>query len=424
MTIKEISSRLEIKVIIAIVLAILTGIQFPEVLPYISWMGEIFMRLLKVFLGPLLFFSIFTAVIGLGDLTKLGKIGVRTFTYYMMTTTLAITLSLVAMNIFQPGSGLEFKEFASYDNTELQKLTFVSFLLWLIPNNFMTAFIELNAMQIVTTGIILGIFVLVSAKSTKKINELKSIVDTINGAILAFIGFVVKLTPLGVFWIVTKVVVENGVDSIISLLPFVLVVIGTLFIHALISLPVLWYFVWNFKPFEYMAHVREAILLGFSTSSSSATMPVSMKVAHEKAGLSKEVVDFTFPIGATVNMDGTAIYQAGVAIFVAQVIWVDLSVIQQLTIVIIIIMASIGAAGVPGAGILILATVFLSIGLPIEAIGIILAVDRILDMFRTGVNVWWDLLTAKVVDCYYTKHLEEKSLADKIKWAVVKEKIS
>lgn len=129
MTIKEISSRLEIKVIVAIVLAILTGIQFPEVLPYISWMGEIFMRLLKVFLGPLLFFSIFTAVIGLGDLTKLGKIGVRTFTYYMMTTTLAITLSLVAMNIFQPGSGLEFKEFASYDNTELQKLTFVSFLL-------------------------------------------------------------------------------------------------------------------------------------------------------------------------------------------------------------------------------------------------------------------------------------------------------
>lgn len=164
--------------------------------------------------------------------------------------------------------------------------------------------------------------------------------------------------------------------------------------------------------------------MGFSTSSSSATMPVSMKVAEEKAELNKEVVNFTFPIGATVNMDGTALYQAAVAIFVAQVLGVDLTIIQQLTVVVIIIMASIGAAGVPGAGILILAVVFTSIGLPVGAIGIILAVDRILDMFRTGVNVWGDLLTAKVVDVYYEKYLEEKSLTDKIKGKITGEKSS
>lgn len=164
--------------------------------------------------------------------------------------------------------------------------------------------------------------------------------------------------------------------------------------------------------------------MGFSTSSSSATMPVSMRVAEKNAGLNKDVVNFTFPIGATVNMDGTALYQAAVAIFVAQVLGVDLSIIQQLTVVIIIIMASIGAAGVPGAGILILAVVFTSIGLPVEAIGIILAVDRILDMFRTGVNVWGDLLTAKVIDVYYEHSLEEKTLPEKMKGKILRKKIA
>ena len=179
-----------------------------------------------------------------------------------------------------------------------------------------------------------------------------------------------------------------------------------LFFHALVSLPTIWYLLWGFNPFTYLMKVKEAILVWFSTASSSATMWLSMSVAKNKAHLNEEVVNFTFPIGTTVNMDWTALYQAWVAIFVAQVLGIDLSIIQQLTVVAIVILASIWAAWVPWAWILILTTVFVSVWLPVEAIWIILAVDRILDMFRTWVNVWWDLLTAKVVDTYYQKELK------------------
>jgi Na+/H+-dicarboxylate symporter len=192
----------------------------------------------------------------------------------------------------------------------------------------------------------------------------------------------------------------------INLLPFVIIILIALFFHALVSLPTIWYLLWGFNPFAYLMKVKEAILVWFSTASSSATMWLSMSVAKNKAELNEEVVNFTFPIGTTVNMDWTALYQAWVAIFVAQVLWIDLSIIQQLTIVIIVILASIWAAWVPWAWILILTTVFVSVWLPVEAIWIILAVDRILDMFRTWVNVWWDLLTAKVVDTYYKKELK------------------
>ena len=166
---------------------------------------------------------------------------------------------------------------------------------------------------------------------------------------------------------------------------------------------------WKFNPYLYFNQVKQAILVWFSTSSSSATMWVSMNVAKNNAKLADEVVDFTFPIWTTVNMDWTALYQAWVALFVAQVLWVDISLIWQLTIVFIVILASVWAAWIPWAGILILTTVFLTIWLPVEAIAIILAVDRILDMFRTSVNVWWDLITAKVIDRFYKMDLLKKS---------------
>ncbi|QFR39560.1 dicarboxylate/amino acid:cation symporter [Candidatus Gracilibacteria bacterium 28_42_T64] len=401
--------RLETQVIISLILAIIAGIYLPQIVPYISWMGEIFMKMLKVFLAPLLFFSVFIAVLGLGDFKKLGNIGARTMGYYMLTTVLAISVSLILMNVFTPGVGSTLGIEAGFNAATIESLTFSAFIQSLIPSNIFVAFVEFNAMQIVTCGIVLGISVLAGGKM-KKIDHLKNITETINNGILKFIEFVIKLTPFGVFAIVAKVVSEHGIESMINLLPFVYVILLALFIHAFITLPSIGFIIGGFNPYHYFLKVKEAILVGFSTSSSSATMGLSMSVAKNKAKLSEEVVDFTFPIGTTINMDGTALYQAGVALFVAQVLGVDLTIIAQLTIVAIVILASIGAAGVPGAGILILTTVFLTIGLPVEAIGIILAVDRILDMFRTGVNVWGDLLTAKVVDKFYRKNLTDKAL--------------
>lgn len=312
------------------------------------------------------------------------------------------------MNLLQPGKGASLWIEEWFNSAAVSELTFSNFVQSLIPSNIITSFVELNAMQIVVCGIILWV-ALLGLQKPKKVWNLKEIIDTLNDGILKFISFIIKLTPFGVFAIVSKVVQENGIESMLNLLPFVSVILLALFIHAFITLPSIWYMIGHFDPYKYFFKVKEAILVWFSTSSSSATMWLSMNVARNKANLSDEVVDFTFPIGTTVNMDGTALYQAGVAIFVAQVLGVDINVFEQLTIVLIVILASIGAAGIPGAGILILTTVFLTIGLPVEAIGIILAVDRILDMFRTGVNVWWDLLTAKVVDRFYRKNIVNTS---------------
>ena len=377
------------------------------------------MKLLKTFLAPLLFFSVLSAVLGLGDMKKLGNIWARTIGYYMLTTTLAITTSLLLMNLFKPGTHVSF-DFENFTPEKIESLSFASFLLSLIPDNIITSFVELNAMQVVTMGIILGVALIAYGKKEETL-QLKTIAETFSGGILTFISWVIKLTPIWVFAIVSGVVAESWVESIINLLPFVAVSLFALAVHACVTLPILGYFIWDFDPFKYFRKIREAILVAFSTSSSSATMWVSMRVARENAKLSDEVVKFTFPIGTTVNMDGTALYQAWAALFVAQVVGIELLFAQQVTIVIMIILASIGAAGIPGAGIIILTTVFLSIGLPIEAIGIILAVDRILDMFRTSVNVWWDLLTAKVIDRFYVKNLDNGT-TEKLKLKVIEEK--
>ena len=405
---KKFLRRLENQVIIALILAILTWLYLPDFVPYISWMWDTFMKLLKMFLAPLLFFSVITAILGLWDFKKLWNIWARTLIYYMLTTTLAISISLTLMNILKPWNGLQIWIKEGFNLATVEALTFSSFVQSLIPDNIIKSFVELNAMQIVVAWIILGISIL-ALNNNKRTENLNEIFDSINSWILKFISMVITLTPFWVYAIVSKVVYENGIESMINLLPFVYVILLALFIHAFLTLPMLWFLIWKFNPFIYLKQVKEAILVWFSTSSSSATMWLSMTVARENAKLSKEVVDFTFPIWTTINMDGTALYQAWVAIFVAQVIWVDISIAWQLTIVLIVILASVWAAWIPGAWILILTTVFLTIWLPIEAIWIILAVDRILDMFRTWVNVWWDLLTAKVIDRFYKMKILTKS---------------
>lgn len=403
---KKVLHKLEVQVIIALWLGIVSWLYFSESISNIFWIWEFFMKLLKVFLAPLLFFSVFVAILWLGDFRKLGNIWARTLGYYMLTTTLAIGVSLLLMNIFTPWEGLKIWFEQWFNSAQVEGLTFGWFMKDLIPWNIISAFVHLNAMQIVVAGIILWISVL-ATKKEKKIEEVKDVIDTLNNWILKFIEFVIKLTPIWVFSIVAKVVHENGIESMINLLPFVYVILLALFIHAFITLPTIWYLIGKFNPYKYFWKVKEAILVWFSTSSSSATMWLSMSVAKNNAWLNKEVVDFTFPIGTTINMDGTALYQAWVALFVAQVLWVDITLIGQLIIVAIVILASVWAAWIPGAWILILTTVFLTIWLPVEAIWIILAVDRVLDMFRTWVNVWWDLLTAKVVDRFYKKKLDK-----------------
>jgi len=403
--------RLEVQVVSALILAIIFWITFPQFVEYISWMWDAFMKLLKSMLWPLLFLSVTVAVLWLWDFKKLWNIWARTFLYYMATTTIAITVSLLLMNIFKPWKWVEFWFEEWFNSAWVEALSFWGFIQWIIPENIIKSFVDFNAMQIVVMWIILWVAIL-ATKKTSQIDAVEKVFKWINDWILKFIEFVIKLTPLWVFSIVSVVVKENWVESMINLMPFVLVILAALFIHAFISLPLLWHFIGKFNPYKYLVQVKEAILVWFSTASSSATMWLSMSVAKNKAELSEEVVNFTFPIWTTVNMDWTALYQAWVAIFVAQVLWIDMSIMQQITITAIVILASVWAAWIPWAWILILTTVFLSVWLPVEAIMIILAVDRVLDMFRTAVNVWWDLLTAKVVDTYYKS---QKTIFEKVR---------
>ena len=210
--------------------------------------------------------------------------------------------------------------------------------------------------------------------------------------------WIIKLTPIGVFSLISFVVAEKGVESLFSLWEYVLAVVLALTIHGVIILPTLLYFLAKYSPLKYFREVREAVLLAFSTASSSATLPVSIEVAQEKGGVSKKSAGFILPLGATVNMDGTALYESIAVIFIANLAGVDLSIGQQVLIFVTATLASIGAAGIPGAGIVMMVIVLDTVGLPHEYISIILVVDRILDMFRTATNVWGDLIGAKILD--------------------------
>ena len=267
--------------------------------------------------------------------------------------------------------------------------------------NILDAFLRGDAMQLVVLAFVFGFAALRILPEGRE--TMYAGAQRINDLILEFTKLIILFTPLGVFGLVAALVAEEGLDAITDMWIFCFVVISALAFHVLVVLSVLAYGLGRFNPYTYLKQVWKPILVGFSTASSSATLPVTMTAAVEKGGVDKKVAEFTFPMGSTVNMDGTCLYQGIVALFVAQALGVDLSLGQQFTIAFSVVMASIGASGIPGAGIVMLTVVFAAVGLPIEAIAIIMSVDRFLDMFRTASNICGDLIVAKIVDYYYVK---------------------
>ncbi len=396
----SIMKRMEVQVLISLVLAVLVGIFTPDLGISSKWMGTMFLNLLKMVVPFLLFFSILTAVLGVGDAKTMGSLGSRTIGLYMFTTVLAIMTILFVMNTFQPGVGFNIGTYA--ENTQkIQELSISSFLSGMIPTNIIEAFAEGKAMQLVVLAFIAGFAALRIAPEKRE--KLFNGADNINDAILSFTKLIIVLTPLGVFGLVADLIARQGMNTILGLWPFVITILGALFFHAFVVLPAVAWSFGRFNPYRFMFQIKKPLLIGFGCASSSATLPVSMSEAVEKGGVSKKVVDLVLPIGSTINMDGTALYQAGIAIFVAQALGIDLAMSQQLTIVFAVVLASVGASGIPGAGIVMLTVVFESVGLPIGAVAVIIAVDRFLDMFRTSINIWGDLTVAKIIDRYYMK---------------------
>ena len=378
--------------IVAIVLGIAAGVWLPETMLSLKWIGDLFLMLLKMIIIPLVFASVFVAIVGLGSGEALKNLGLKAFGYYFLTTALAVTTGLLVVNLVEPATSHHLHGTVKAASEH----SLSSLLLSFVPSNIFESLSQGRIVQVLVFVIFFAVAALKIESAKREI--LQTFFESINDAMGIIAEWIIKLTPLGVFSLIGFVVAKEGLSTLWDLKNYVLAVLLALFIHATVVLPLLAGWLGRFNPLDYFKKVREAVLVAFSTASSSATLPVSIEAAFAKGGVRRESAGFILPLGATVNMDGTALYEAIAVMFIANSYGVDLGFGQQITIFLTATFASVGAAGIPGAGLVMMTMILSAVGLPLEAIGLIAAVDRVLDMFRTAVNVWGDLLAAKVLN--------------------------
>ncbi len=383
---------------------------------YIRPFGTIFINLLKLIAVPLVLASLVVGVASLNDITKLSRMGGKTVAIYMVTTVFAISIGLSVVNIMQPGGTLpadtratltesyvENVEGRDDDARQLLERSPLDFFVDIVPENFFEAASNnTNMLQVVFIAIIFGIGIINIPSKKGKI--LVDVFDSLNDVIIKIVDIIMKTAPYGVFALMAAVIVDLTGDDMGQALIllralgwYCIAVLVGLILHVFIVYSTLFKFYSKMRLRDFFKAIQPAILLGFSTSSSLATLPVTMERVEKNLGVSEEVASFVLPVGATINMDGTSLYQAVAAVFIAQALGMDLSIAAQLTIVLTATLASIGAAGVPGAGIIMLVIVLQAVQVPVEGIALILGVDRILDMCRTAVNVTGDAAVSVAV---------------------------
>jgi Na+/H+-dicarboxylate symporter len=389
-------TKLHWQVLIALVAGALFGWIAPDVAMGIGFVGDLFLRLLKMIIIPLIFTSLVTGIASLGDARSVGRIGIRTMIYYTITTTLAITVGLTLVNLLQPGQGLDLgttTELPEGFSTSTQTLP--DFLLRMVPDNIVSAMANGEVLPVITFAILFGLFM--TRLKGPGVDAVHNLVEGVLEVIQALTLAIVRLAPIGIFALLAREVARSGFDVIVALGPYFLTVGSGLAFHALVTLPLVLIVLGRRNPLRYGRKVVPAVATAFSTASSSATLPLSMECAERKAGIPKGVSSFVLPLGATVNMDGTALYEAVAALTIAQMYGVDLTLAQQALVLLTALLASVGAAGIPMAGLVMLVVVLQAVGLPLEGIATIIAVDRILDMARTATNVWSDLVGTAVI---------------------------
>ncbi len=396
------------QIFIALVLGIIVGICLTNhadfATKYIKPFGTIFLNLVKWVVTPLVFFSIMAGVISMRDIRKVGSVGVKTIVYYLCTTAVAIIIGLVFANIFKgifPVLATSDLEYAAKD-----PVSFMDTLVGIFPSNFLKPFVEANMLQIIVASLLIG-FALLFVGEKKNI-EFKA-VETLNDIFMKAMEFIIKLSPIGVFCLICPVVAENGPKILGSLAMVLLVAYIAYIVHMAIVYSAAVKIGAGMGPFKFFKGMAPAMILAFSSASSVGTLPLNMECS-EKLGADKDVSSFVLPLGATINMDGTAIYQGVCAIFIASCFGIQLTFAQMLTIVLTATLASIGTAGVPGAGMIMLAMVLQSVGLPVEGIALVAGIDRIFDMGRTTVNITGDASCAIIVS-----ELERRKAARKAK---------
>lgn len=383
-------------VVAGIVLGMLFGTLLPELALKQQLIGQIFINFLKMLVVPLVFASIYVAIMGLGSLDDLKRIGLKTIGLYLMTTALAVLLAIIVMNMVPIGEkvaveGLEYKEAA-----QVAAFSFESMILSFIPTNIFSSLTEGAMMQVIVFAIMFGI-----ASLHLKAHRQELLLDFFTGvsnAMLKMAGWIIKLTPIGVFSLISYVIADQGVDVILGLWKYMLMVIVVILIHGMVTLPTILGLLGRVNPLRYLSDIREAPIMAFSTASSAATLPVSMRIAEEMGEVDKKHAAFVLPLGATVSMDGTAAYLSIAVLYIAHLAGVELGFMDQLLLGVTIVALSVGVAALPSASLVMMVVILNQIGLPVEYIALVVAVDRILDMCRTSLNVTSDLVVVKIID--------------------------
>lgn len=399
---------LAMQIFIALVLAIAAGLllqkhaQFAET--YIKPFGTIFLNLLKFIVVPIVLFSIMCGIISMRDIKKVGAICLKTVVYYMCTTAFAITIGLIGGNLFK-------KMFPVIATTDLsyqvgEKTSLMDTIVNIFPSNFISPMAEANMLQVIVMALLIGFAIILVGE--EKNTRIITACNDLNDVFMKCMEMILKLSPIGVFCLLCPVVAANGATIIGSLAMVLLAAYVCYIVHAVVVYSFAVKTIGGISPLTFFKEMLPAIMFAFSSASSVGTLPINMECT-EKLGTSREIASFILPLGATINMDGTAIYQGVCAIFIASCYGIHLTLPQMLTIIFTATLASIGTAGVPGAGMVMLAMVLTSVGLPVDGIALVAGVDRIFDMGRTTVNI-----TGDASCCVIVSNLEKKREARKM----------
>ena len=399
--------QLSTKILVGMSAGIIVGLLFnalggsdPDESVLITWVvenifdviGKIFVVSLKLLVVPLVFFSLVCGSASMGEDIKMGQVAIKTILLYLLTTAIAVSVALLVANIVDPGVGINTGTIDSFEVKTAPSVKEV--LIGIFPDNPFRAMVDGNMLQIIVFAILVGVAILKTGDPGKTV--LRGCV-LINEVIMKMVFMLINLAPYGVFCLLAKLFTREGFSAIVNLAIYFSTIVFVLSFHAAVIYSAILYIFTGLNPLKLFKNMRPAMLFAFSTSSSNATIPVTLTTARNRLGADNSIASFTIPLGATVNMDGTAIMQGIATVFIAQAYGLELSMIQYVSVVATATLASIGTAGVPGVGLITLAMVLQQVGLPVEGIGLIIGVDRLLDMLRTVVNISGDGMVTTVV---------------------------
>lgn len=400
---------LNLQILLAAVIGLATGLLFQTLEPdsrtvsfglYASnIVGGVFIDLLKMILIPLVFTSIAVGIANLQGHGQMGRVWKLALAYFVLTMMIAVLIAMLFSNIFKPGEGMHIAMFAgAMDSFHAEQLTlsqfFSQFLGRLFVNPF-AAFAQNNVLAVVVFALFVGIALVMGGERYRHIHQL---LQEFLELTLRIVGWVMIIAPLGIMALLIKLTATQDIAMFASLGKFVAIVIGTIFLHGLVILPLILYLVARVRPQVFFRGSRDALITAMATSSSAATLPVTLRCVEQNLGVRRDIAGFVLPLGATINMDGTALYEAAAALFIANLVGIELNLLQQMIIFFTAMIAAMGAPGIPSAGMVTMVMVLQSVGLPAEAIAILLPIDRALDTFRTAVNVEGDMVGSLVVD--------------------------